>query len=87
MRNVEKENTGLREANEQLSTKLFDEMERTDELRVANEGLATRICKLVAFVQQKTDKGGREVGATAANTTPPGGSRRRGKSTSFHSMT
>jgi hypothetical protein len=51
MRNVEKENTGLREANATLSPKLFKEMERTDALRIANKGLATRICKLVAFIQ------------------------------------
>jgi chromosome segregation ATPase len=80
LRNIEKENNGLREALATLTTKLFDEMERTDELRVANEGLATRICKLVAFVQQ--NNGGRGVGAMLANTTPPGGSRRRGKSNS-----
>ena len=55
IRNIEKENTGLRDANATLSAKLFDEMERTDALRVANEGLATRICKLVAFIQQKVD--------------------------------
>jgi len=58
IRNIEKENTGLREANATLSAKLFDEMERTDALRVANEGLATRICKLVAFIQQKVDSPG-----------------------------
>jgi hypothetical protein len=51
MRNVEKENAGLREANAILSTKLFKEIERTDTLHVGNEGLATRICKLVAFIQ------------------------------------
>jgi DNA polymerase IIIc chi subunit len=58
IRNIEKENTGLRDANATLSAKLFDEMERTDALRVANEGLATRICKLVAFIQQKVDSPG-----------------------------
>ena len=39
-------------------------MEWTDELRVDNEGLTTRICKLVAFVQQ--NNGGRGVGAMLA---------------------
>ncbi len=51
VRNVKKENAGLREANATLSAKLFEEMERTDALRVTNEGLATRICKLVALIQ------------------------------------
>ena len=63
MRNIEKENTGLREANATLSAKLFEEMERTDALRVANEGLATRICKLVAFIQDSGGKGGGGMGA------------------------
>jgi len=52
VKRIEKENKGLREANTTLSAKLFDEMEKTDALRVANEGLAARICKLVAFIQQ-----------------------------------
>ena len=52
VKKIEKENKGLREANTTLSAKLFDEMEKTDALRVANEGLAARICKLVAFIQQ-----------------------------------
>ena len=52
VKKIEKENKGLREANSTLSAKLFDEMEKTDALRVANEGLAARICKLVAFIQQ-----------------------------------
>ena len=52
IRKSEKENRGLRETSATLSTKLFDEMEKTDALRVANEGLAARICKLVAFIQQ-----------------------------------
>ncbi|KAL3809382.1 hypothetical protein ACHAXA_007458 [Cyclostephanos tholiformis] len=68
IRNIEKENTGLREANATLSTKLFDEMERTDALRVANEGLATRICKLVAFIQQNVDNGGKGVGPMVPST-------------------
>ncbi len=51
MRNVKKENAGLRETNATLSSKLFKEMERTDTLHIASEGLATRICKLVAFIQ------------------------------------
>mmetsp|Transcript_20053 Transcript_20053/g.32669 ORF Transcript_20053/g.32669 Transcript_20053/m.32669 type:complete len:663 (+) Transcript_20053:2-1990(+) len=58
MKKVEKENKGLREANSTLSAKLFDEMEKTDALRVANEGLAARICKLVAFIQQNPGSGG-----------------------------
>jgi len=53
IKKVAKENKGLREANSTLSAKLFDEMEKTDALRTANEGLAARICKLVAFIQQK----------------------------------
>jgi len=55
---VAKENKGLRDANSKLSIKLFDEMEKTDALRVANEGLAARICKLVAFIQQTPGGGG-----------------------------
>jgi len=70
LKSIEKENTGLREANATLSAKLFNEMERTDALRVANEGLATRICKLVAFIQQNVDSGA------------SGGKPRRGKSVS-----
>ena len=58
MKKVEKENKGLREANSTLSTKLFDEMEKTDALRVANEGLAARICKFLAFIQQNPGSGG-----------------------------
>ncbi len=54
LKKIEKENKGLRDANELLSTKLFDEMEKTDSLRAANEGLAARICKLVSFIQQNS---------------------------------
>mmetsp|Transcript_1525 Transcript_1525/g.3392 ORF Transcript_1525/g.3392 Transcript_1525/m.3392 type:complete len:1208 (+) Transcript_1525:642-4265(+) len=54
LKKIEKENKGLRDANELLSTKLFDEMEKTDSLRTANEGLAARICKLVSFIQQNS---------------------------------
>ncbi|KAL3805289.1 hypothetical protein HJC23_008996 [Cyclotella cryptica] len=49
---LERENRGLKEANASLSAKLFDEMEKTDGLQVANEGLAARICKLVTFIKQ-----------------------------------
>jgi hypothetical protein len=67
MRNVEKENAGLREANTILSTKLFKEMERTDTLHVTNKGLATRICKLVAFIQlREADSWGGEGGGGGA---------------------
>ena len=52
VKGVENENKGLRDANSTLSTKLFDEMEKTDALRVANDGLAARICKLVTFIQE-----------------------------------
>lgn len=52
LKKIEKENRGLKEANATLSTKLFDEMEKTDALRIANEGLAARICKLVAYIQK-----------------------------------
>lgn len=58
IKRCEKENKGLREANATLSAKLFDEMEKTDALRVANEGLAARICKLVAFIQQNPGASG-----------------------------
>ena len=36
-----------------LSDQLSEEIEKTDALRVANEGLAARICKLVSFIQDK----------------------------------
>jgi hypothetical protein len=49
---LERENRGLKEANASLSAKLFDEMEKTDALQVANEGLAARICTLVTFIKQ-----------------------------------
>lgn len=52
VKRVENENMGLRDANSTLSAKLFDEMEKTDALRVANDGLAARICKLVTFIQE-----------------------------------
>ncbi|KAL7501680.1 hypothetical protein ACHAWT_009549 [Skeletonema menzelii] len=52
VKRVENENKGLRDANSTLSVKLFDEMEKTDALRVANDGLAARICKLVTFIQE-----------------------------------
>ena len=52
IKKIEKENKGLKEAQETLSTKLFDEMEKNDELRIANEGLGARICKLVSFIKQ-----------------------------------
>merc|ERR1712232_221679 len=58
IKRCEKENKGLREANATLSAKLFDETEKTDALRVANEGLAARICKLVAFIQQNPGASG-----------------------------
>jgi hypothetical protein len=75
MKNIEKENGGLREANATLSSKLFEEMERTDALRVANEGLATRICRLVAYIQQNVDSGGKGAGDVGGRTSAPGGSR------------
>ena len=50
-----KENKNLRKAYATLSSKLFDEMEKTDSLRIANEGLATRICKLVALIQKQNN--------------------------------
>jgi hypothetical protein len=52
VKRVENENQGLKDANSTLSIKLFDEMEKTDALRVANDGLAERICKLVTFIQE-----------------------------------
>jgi len=54
LKKVEKENKGLREANNIMSTKLFDEMEKTESLKIANEGLGARICKLVKFIQQNS---------------------------------
>jgi chromosome segregation ATPase len=50
-----KENKNLRKAYATLSSKLFDEMEKTDSLRIANEGLGTRICKLVALIQKQNN--------------------------------
>jgi len=50
---VARENKNLRKAYATLSSKLFDEMERTDSLRIANEGLATWMCKLVALIQKQ----------------------------------
>ena len=72
VKKIEKENKGLREANSTLSAKLFDEMEKTDALRVANEGLAARICKLVAFIQQ-----GGEGKASAPSPGSGGGDRKK----------
>mmetsp|Transcript_11564 Transcript_11564/g.24659 ORF Transcript_11564/g.24659 Transcript_11564/m.24659 type:complete len:1393 (+) Transcript_11564:306-4484(+) len=69
IKKVEKENKGLREANSTLSAKLFDEMEKTDALRVANEGLAARICKLVAFIQQNPGGGEQGSGSGGASST------------------
>lgn len=63
LKNVEKENKGLREANSIMSTKLFDEMEKTESLKIANEGLGARICKLVDFIQQNS---GASNGAASA---------------------
>jgi len=87
IKKVNKENKGLKEANNTLSAKLFDEMEKTDALRVANEGLAARICKLVAFIQQNPSNssggGGGGGGATSSSSNGGGGrsgSRRRSKS-------
>ena len=87
IKKVNKENKGLKEANNTLSAKLFDEMEKTDALRVANEGLAARICKLVAFIQQNpsnsSGSGGGGGGATSSSSNGGGGrsgSRRRSKS-------
>jgi hypothetical protein len=37
-----------------MSTKLFDEMEKTESLKIANEGLGARICKLVKYIQQNS---------------------------------
>jgi hypothetical protein len=80
IKNIEKENSGMREANATLSAKLFEEMERTDALSVANEGLATRICRLVAYIQQNVDsgrKGAEDVGVSTP--TPVRSKSRRGK--------
>ncbi len=84
MRNVEKENAGLREANATLSAKLFEEMERTDTLGIANKGLATRICKLVAFMQRRGadswgGKGGGEGAGVGASTLDRGSKLKRGR--------
>jgi hypothetical protein len=77
IKNIEKENSGLREANATLSGKLFEEMERADALSVANEGLATRICRLVAFIQQHVDSGGLGAGDVGVGTSTPFGSKSR----------
>ncbi len=84
MRNVEKENAGLREANATLSVKLFEEMERTDALCVANKGQATRICKLVAFIQLRGadswgGKGGKGGAGAGASTLDRRSKLKRGK--------
>jgi len=93
VKKIHKENKGLREANNTLSAKLFDEMERTDALRVANEGLAARICKLVAFIQQTPNSsanasigggggggGGGNASASSGGSSGKSGSRRGSKS-------
>jgi len=90
VKKIHKENKGLREANNTLSAKLFDEMERTDALRVANEGLAARICKLVAFIQQTPNSsanasiggggGGGNASASSGGSGGKSGSRRGSKS-------
>jgi len=80
IKNIEKENIGMREANATLSAKLFEEMERTDALSVANEGLATRICRLVAYIQQNVDSGGKGAEDVGVGTpTPVRSKSRRGK--------
>lgn len=91
VKKIHKENKGLREANNTLSAKLFDEMERTDALRVANEGLAARICKLVAFIQQTPNSsanagigggggGGGNASASSGGSSGKSSSRRGSKS-------
>ena len=52
---VARENKNLRKAYATLSSKLFDEMERTDSLRIANEGLATWLCKLVELIKKQNN--------------------------------
>ena len=47
-----RENSSLREENTTLSARLSEETEKTEAVRVANEGLAARICKLVSFIQE-----------------------------------
>ena len=66
VKRVENENKGLRDANSTLSVKLFDEMEKTDALRVANDGLAARICKLVTFIQENA-QGKQKLTQSASN--------------------
>jgi chromosome segregation ATPase len=52
---IERDNKGLREANNDLSTKLTDEIGRTKSLEQANKGLADRICTLVEFIKEIKD--------------------------------
>ena len=80
LKKVEKENKGLREANNIMSTKLFDEMEKTESLKIANEGLGARICKLVKFIQQNSGGAssgscGGEGAASASGISVPGKTR------------
>ncbi len=84
MRSFEKENAGLSEANATHSAKLLEEMERTDALHITNDGLATRICKLAAFIQLRGadswgGKGGGGGAGTGASTSDHRSKLKRGK--------
>lgn len=83
VKRVENENKGLRDANSTLSAKLFDEMEKTDALRVANDGLAARICKLVTFIQENQ----KLVPTSGSGTTSTKSSKNPVVTPSHHSIT
>ncbi len=74
VKRVENENKGLRDANSTLSTKLLGEMEKTDAMRVANDGLAARICKLVTFIQENA-QGKQKRASNGSGSTPKKGSK------------
>lgn len=50
---LERANKDLKDINAALTTKLTVEAEKTKELRRENEGLETKICKLVAFIKKQ----------------------------------
>eukprot|EP00956_Cyclotella_meneghiniana_P000591 scaffold642_cov75-Cyclotella_meneghiniana.AAC.9 len=52
---LEKANKDLKDANAALATKLTAEAEKTKALLGENEGLETKICKLVAFIKQQAN--------------------------------
>lgn len=62
-----KESQALKEDNATLSAFLSEETEKTEALRVANEGLAARICKLVSHIQHNRRSGDVSSSFSSAN--------------------